>query len=105
MEQAILKGSVQALLDEYKKAIGELNNVIKPINDDHLPVIVDHLTDDPACRSIQTILTHVVESGLNYAVYFENYIGNNTAFFNLNDYSSAKEYIIQLREPLKTYQN
>ena len=98
MEQAILQGNVQALLDEYKKVISQLVRVIEGINDSTLPVIVDPLTDDPACKSIQKILTHVVQAGYNYTVYFENYIGNKTTFFSLSDYSSVKEYINHLNE-------
>lgn len=96
MEQPKLKGNVQALLDEYKKVIGELLEVIKVINDETLPNIVDPLTDDPDCKSIQKILTHVVQAGFNYTVYFENYIGNKTSFFSLSDNVSVKEYIEQL---------
>jgi len=59
-------GAIGALLDEYEKAIHELITVIHPIPENQLVTIADHETKDKDCRSIQTILTHVVESGYTY---------------------------------------
>lgn len=62
-------GAIGALLDEYEKAVLELINTTKGISSDELVKIVDPHTQDPDCRSIQTILSHVVNSGYGYAIY------------------------------------
>nr|WP_294872796.1 DinB family protein [uncultured Pedobacter sp.] len=61
-------GAMGALLDEYEKAINELKSVIKGISDAELVEIKDPHTADSSCRSIQTILTHVVSSSYSYCV-------------------------------------
>ncbi|SRX75657.1 DinB family protein [Aequorivita antarctica] len=63
---------VNALLDEYRKAVHELQSVIVNLQNDNLSKIVDPLTDNPDCKSIQTILAHVVASGYSYCVYIRN---------------------------------
>lgn len=60
-------GAIGALLDEYEKALNELKALIAPITEEMLSKIVDAKTEDENCRSIQTILTHVVQSGYYYA--------------------------------------
>lgn len=60
-------GAIGALLDEYEKAINELKALIIPISNESLAKIVDNKTQDEDCRSIQTILTHVVRAGYYYA--------------------------------------
>ena len=88
-----LKGAIKALLDEYKKAINELIEVIKPIDKDALSTIVDHKTEDPDCRSIQTVLTHVVRSGFGYTIYIENSIGLNKPRLEGEILTDAGKYI------------
>lgn len=66
------KGAVNALLAEYKKAVNELQYVIKNVSPHDLVTIVDPLTENPDCKSIQTILAHVVRSGFSYCVYIQN---------------------------------
>jgi len=60
-------GAVGALLDEYEKSIHELKNLIQDFNHETLVTIVDHETSDEDCRSVQTILSHVLSAGYNYA--------------------------------------
>jgi|TARA_R110000737_G_scaffold224113_2_gene239011 uncharacterized damage-inducible protein DinB len=60
-------GAVGALLDEYEKSIRELSELLQTVNDDQLVKVVDHETEDQDCRSIQTIMTHVVSAGYNYS--------------------------------------
>lgn len=91
-----LKGSVIALLDEYRKAIDELISVIKPINDKQLCELVDINTTDLDCKSIQSILTHVVCSGYGYIIYIENYIGNKKPRLEKVTYENANRYVEQL---------
>lgn len=92
MSDKVISGNVRALLDEYKKSIDELINVIKHINNKELCIIVDKKTEDPDCKSIQTILTHTVGAGYGYINYIENYTGNkkdsrdNVTFDNIDQY-------------------
>ena len=72
------QNAVNALLAEYKKAIIELQNVIEDLDESELITIVDPLTDNPDCKSIQTILAHVVRSGYSYAVYIQNHRNVNS---------------------------
>lgn len=67
MKQYRDNGAVGALLDEYERAILELSSVLDIVQPDQLTKIVDPHTDDEDCRSIQTIMTHVVSAGYNYA--------------------------------------
>jgi uncharacterized damage-inducible protein DinB len=69
------QGAVGALLDIYDKAITDLKNAIKNIPDDALPKIIDSITTDENCRSLQSILTHVVHSGFGYATSIHNLKG------------------------------
>ena len=53
-------GAIGAILDEYEKSVEELKEVICTITQEDLVQIVDQATKDEDCRSIQTILSHVV---------------------------------------------
>lgn len=63
------KNAVNAILSEYQKAIFELQSVIQNISDEDLASIIDSKTNDPDCKSIQTVLAHVVSSGYSYCIY------------------------------------
>ncbi|MGZ9733826.1 hypothetical protein [Flavobacterium sp. GNP002] len=56
------QNAVIALLAEYEKAIIELQHVIQDVSQEDLIFIVDQETKNPDCKSIQTILSHVVSS-------------------------------------------
>ncbi|MEO8768577.1 MAG: DinB family protein [Ferruginibacter sp.] len=73
MEDIKKQNAVLAFLEEYKKAINELQNIISDVNELELIEIADPLTASPECKSIQTILTHVVSSGYSYCVYIQNH--------------------------------
>lgn len=70
-------GAIGALLDEYERAIADLKNVMLDIPDTALTVIVDPHTQDDNCRSLQTILSHVVHSGYGYATSVHNLKGHD----------------------------
>ena len=70
--KAYRQGAIGALLDIYEEAIADLRNTIYTIPDAALPLITDPHTADENCRSIQTILTHVVHSGFGYATSIHN---------------------------------
>ena len=90
-------GAVGALLDEYEKALYALIEVIKDISDAQVSTIVDHETKDESCRSIQTILTHVVRAGYAYATYIRNHQGETNSFLKPDHLPSATQYIDALK--------
>jgi len=96
MTKIYRQGAIGALLDEYERAIADLKKTIETIPDNTLAVIADPLTNDENCRSVQTVLSHVVCSGYGYAVSIHNLKGHNlvrpTKFFHL----SISEYLIDL---------
>ena len=75
MPKIFRQGAIGALLDEYERAISDLKIVITPIPDHALTIILDPLTTDENCRSVQTILSHVIHSGYGYAVSIHNLKG------------------------------
>jgi uncharacterized damage-inducible protein DinB len=97
MNHTELSGSVKALLGEYKRAINELIAVISMLNEDSLTMIVDPVTTDPDCRSIQTILTHVVYSGYGYTYSIENSLGADKTRPGKKILNDANEYSLHLQ--------
>jgi uncharacterized damage-inducible protein DinB len=69
MQQNKKQAAVNAILDEYRKVIKTLRELIETIDSSALATIVDAGAPDVNCLSIQTILAHVVHSGYGYAVY------------------------------------
>jgi hypothetical protein len=63
------QGAVGALMDEYERAVAELLSILDGITDEEYERIRDTKTEDEDCRSIQTILTHVIRAGYGYAGY------------------------------------
>ncbi len=85
-------GAVGALLDEYERAIMDLQTVISPLTPHELTHIVDAETNDPDCLSIQTVLTHVVRSGYGYIVYIKKHLGEELDFFERIKLDSVAQY-------------
>lgn len=73
-------GAKGALLDEYEKAVHELIDVIDTLSTSQLVEIVDQTTKDPDCRSVQTILGHVIESGYNYVIAIRQWLGEDVPY-------------------------
>src|SRR6478735_8669943 len=86
------QGAIGALLDEYERAITDLLYTITDISADELVRIVDDKTTDPRCRSVQTILSHVVSSGYNYALYIRQVLGENVKFTSDIFHPAVKDY-------------
>src|SRR6266850_7211181 len=63
MTQIFRKGAVGALMDEYERAAAELSELVSRVNDEEFEIIRDPRTQDEACRSIQTVVNHVVRAG------------------------------------------
>lgn len=105
MEQPInsdkKKGAVNALLDEYQKVVAELQAVLQTVQPAQLVAMADPLTDNTDCRSIQTILAHVVRSGFSYNVYIRNSRGLNDHRPEKIFRSSVAEYIADLDQVMR----
>lgn len=56
-------------MDEYERAASELGRLIEQIPEDDVLCVVDSQTKDEDCRSVQTIVSHVVRAGYGYADY------------------------------------
>lgn len=91
-------GAIGALLDEYERSIQELISVIRDIPSHELAVIVDHNTKDEDCRSIQTILTHVVRAGYAYAHYIRTHQGEDKKRLIPSHLTTSSQYIEALKE-------
>lgn len=61
------EGAIGALMDEYERAVIELQNLLQSIDTKTYTKIIDKQTKDADCRSIQTIMNHVVRAGFGYA--------------------------------------
>lgn len=91
-------GAIGAILDEYEKALNELISIIQQLTSAKIAIIVDHKTKDEDCRSIQTILTHVVRAGYGYATYIRNHQGESLSFKKPGHLDSPIEYVETLKE-------
>jgi uncharacterized damage-inducible protein DinB len=101
MVKAYRQGAKGALLDEYEKAIVELQTVIADISDKGLITIVDTATDDENCRSVQTVLSHVVNSAYSYAIYIMHQYGYQTVRPEKIFHTTVREYIRDLTEAFR----
>lgn len=67
--RAYRRGAIGALMDEYERAGGELARLIAQLADTEFEAVRDPQTPDEDCRSIQTVVNHVVRAGYSYASY------------------------------------
>jgi uncharacterized damage-inducible protein DinB len=72
MEKKYRKGGIGAVMDEYERAASELKNLVEKISESDYEKIVDNETKDDDCRSVQTIVSHVTNSGYGYANYIRD---------------------------------
>jgi uncharacterized damage-inducible protein DinB len=89
-------GAIGAILDEYERALDDLKKVIEPIPDTSLTIIVDPNTPDDNCRSVQTVLSHVVHSGYGYATYIYNLKEDNQQRPDKTFHTTVQEYLTDL---------
>jgi uncharacterized damage-inducible protein DinB len=90
-------GAIGALLDEYERAIADLKAVIETIPDHALTIIADPHTNDDNCRSVQTVLSHVVHSGYGYATSIHNQKGHNKTRTDKTFHLTVAEYLEDLK--------
>jgi uncharacterized damage-inducible protein DinB len=69
MRKSYRNGAVGALMDEYERAASELVRLVEQVSDDDFVRVVDSQTKDEDCRSVQTIMSHVVRAAYGYADY------------------------------------
>lgn len=67
------------MMDEYERAAEVLKSIIEHVSEEDFNRIVDSETKDEDCRSIQTIIYHVVRAGYGYADYFREGFGMSSA--------------------------
>jgi hypothetical protein len=91
-------GAIGALLDEYERAIRDLKTVLETVSEIELLGIVDTKTQDEDCRSIQTILTHIVRSGYGYAIYVRKAQGETLNFRTSKPLNTIAEYTVAMDE-------
>lgn len=90
--------AIGAILDEYEKALTELEYLIANLTNEELASIVDNKTKDSDCKSIQTILTHVIRAGYNYAIEIRKSLGEKIDFREHKTFKTAKEYCFELKK-------
>jgi uncharacterized damage-inducible protein DinB len=96
MKKNYRQGAIGALLDEYERVIDDLKTVIAPIDNEALTAIIDPDTADENCRSVQTILSHVVHSGYGYATSIHNLKGHHLTRPAKTFHSTVSEYLVDL---------
>jgi len=87
MIKAYRKGAIGALMDEYERATSDLKLLLQLITGGQFIQILDTQTNDEECRSVQTIISHVVNSGYAYADYIR-------AYFHIPSTSPARRLLM-----------
>jgi uncharacterized damage-inducible protein DinB len=104
MTKTYRQGPVGALMDEYERAALELASILESITDEEYERIRDTNTQDEDCRSIQTIMTHVIRAGYGYAGYMRTAWGKEpvvrwsetvTRAQALVEFRKALEYMVE----------
>ena len=99
-------GAAGALMDVYENVLRELQFVISDITNDELKHIADPLTKDVNCRSVQTVLAHVIKAGHNYVIAIRNNLGEDNKFHeivlldSIPKYNNGIEELIRFTEKL-----
>lgn len=96
MKQYRNNGSIGAILDEYEKSIDELKKLLNNINNEHLKAIADVKTKDPDCRSIQTVLTHVIRAGYCYIIEIRKSLGEQIDYVERKTLNTVEQYKTEL---------
>src|SRR5262245_7546896 len=68
-KKSFRNGAIGALMDEYERAALELKTLVNEIPPADFERVIDNQTSDDDCRSVQTIISHVVTAGYGYADY------------------------------------
>ena len=68
-------GAIGALMDEYERAAEDLKKILETLPQELFVKIYDSKTNDEDCRSINTIMLHVVAAGYGYANQIRIFLG------------------------------
>ncbi len=72
-------GAIGSLLDEYERAAFHLKEVLETVNEMDYTKIADSETKNEDCRSIETIMNHVVIAGHFYIKYIRESLSMETS--------------------------
>jgi uncharacterized damage-inducible protein DinB len=75
MTKVFRKGAVGAMMDEYERAVVEISDLIAKMDSYDFEAVRDRETKDEDCRSIQTVVRHVVRAGYGYATMIRGAFG------------------------------
>ncbi|WP_187696415.1 DinB family protein [Xanthovirga aplysinae] len=101
------KGMLGALMDEYERASLDLKNILSNLSLGQFEEIKDPHTQDKDCKSIQTVICHVVQSGYTYANYIKSVYSTewleydhliNSPMEGIQELDKMLEYTIQSLE-------
>lgn len=98
-EKKYRKGAIGALMDEYERAAVDLKNLIGQITETDFEKIIDQDTKDEDCRSVQTIVSHICNSGYGYANYIRDWFSIPKSSPTRRLYSKD-EFILELDKML-----
>lgn len=87
-------------MDEYERAASDLRRLIEQIPEGDFVRVVDSQTKDEDCRSVQTIMSHVVRAGYGYADYIREQFSIESARPQ-NKLLSRQESLEQLNAALE----
>jgi hypothetical protein len=73
MKNNYRKGGIGAIMDEYVRSANEFKILIGNVSENDFVKILDPETKDEDCRSVQTIVSHVSNSGYGYANYIRDW--------------------------------
>lgn len=85
-------GAIGAILDEYERAINDIIFTINYISNNELIEIIDFNSKDEDCRSIQSILSHIVQSGKTYVIEIRRWLGEDINYEDIIILNSTKAY-------------
>ncbi|PKL83083.1 MAG: hypothetical protein CVV24_06865 [Ignavibacteriae bacterium HGW-Ignavibacteriae-3] len=88
-------------MDEYERVALELKNLLSTITQEEFTKIRDPFTKDEDCRSIQSVMKHVVAAGYRYADQFCDFLmkpkeNHNYHIYNVLNAIDEFEKVIQL---------
>jgi uncharacterized damage-inducible protein DinB len=72
------QGAIGAMVDEYERAAVELGALVSGLTDAEYLAARDLETEDEDCRSIQSVMRHVIRAGYGYAADIRTALGNPT---------------------------
>lgn len=84
--------AIKALLGEYATVLSQLTELVSDVSPSMLIKTVDLKTSDTDCISIQSVLTHIVQSGYTYVIEIRKWLGEEVEYKQKVDHQSITEY-------------